>query len=193
MNTFLIQQLRQQTGAGIVDCQKALKESGENIEKAVEILRKKGLKVARKKQDRDTKEGVIGSYIHSNQKTASLIQVFCETDFVARNEEFKELAHDLAMQITAMAPQYLSPEDVPQETKDKETEIITETLKKEGRPDNLIEKIIPGKLDKFYQETCLLKQKFIKDDKKTIEDIIKEKIQKLGENIVIGEFIKMEL
>lgn len=188
-----IQKLRQLTGAGVLDCKKALEEANLNIEQAVEILRKAGIKVAQAKQDRQTGEGYIGSYVHSNGKVASLVELKCETDFVSRNQEFKDLARDLAMQITAMVPLYVSPQDVPEVIKDKEKEIASASLKLEGKPEAVMEKILAGKLNKFYEEVCLLKQKFIKEDKKTVEEIIMAKIQKLGEKIEIGRFSRLAL
>lgn len=188
-----IQKLRQLTGAGVLDCKKALEEANLNIEQAVEILRKAGIKVAQAKQDRQTGEGYIGSYVHSNGKVASLVELKCETDFVSRNQEFKDLARDLAMQITAMAPLYVSPQDVPEVIKDKEKEIASASLKLDGKPEAVMEKILAGKLNKFYEEVCLLKQKFIKEDKKTVEEIIMAKIQKLGEKIEIGRFSRLAL
>lgn len=188
-----IQKLRQLTGAGVLDCKKALEEVNFNIEQAVEVLRKAGVKVAQAKQDRPASEGFIGSYVHTNGKVASLVELKCETDFVARNQEFKDLARDLAMQITAMSPQYASPEDVHREIKDKEKEIARASLKLEGKPDQVIEKILQGKLNKFYEEVCLLKQKFIREDKKTVEEIITAKIQKLGEKIEVGRFARLAL
>jgi len=188
-----IQKLRQLTGAGVLDCKKALEEANLNIEQAVEILRKAGIKVAQLKQDRQTSEGFIGSYIHSNGKVAALIELKCETDFVAKNQEFKDLARDLAMQITAMSPLYVSPQDVTEAVKAKEKEIASTSLKLEGKPAAVLEKILDGKLNKFYEEVCLLKQKFIKEDKKTIEEIIMAKIQKLGEKIEVGRFVRLAL
>lgn len=188
-----IQKLRQLTGAGVLDCKKALEEANLNIEQAVEILRKAGIKVAQLKQDRQTSEGFIGSYIHSNGKVAALIELKCETDFVAKNQEFKDLARDLAMQITAMSPLYVSPQDVTEAVKAKEKEIASASLKLEGKPAAVLEKILDGKLNKFYEEVCLLKQKFIKEDKKTIEEIIMAKIQKLGEKIEVGRFVRLAL
>jgi elongation factor Ts len=193
MNLDQIKQLRQQTGAGINDCQECLKQAQGDFAKAIELLRKRGVQIAHKKSERQTTEGTIGYYIHSNGKLASVVKVRCETDFVAKNKEFQELAKDLAMHITAMNPEYKSENDVPQEVKDKEKEIEAEKLKTEGKPKEIIEKILQGKLRKFYEQVCLLNQPFVRDDKKSIEDLIKEKIQKLGENIEIGEFVRMEL
>jgi len=183
--------LREKTGAGIVDCKNALKEAGGDIEKAVEILRRKGIKVAEKKAGRQTKEGIIESYIHTGAKIGVLIEVNCETDFVAKNEEFKEFAHDLAMQVAARAPSYISREEVPQEILEKEKEIIKEQFK--DKPEHILEKIVNNKLNEFYKEKCLLEQPFIKDENKTIKDLLTEKIAKFGENIVIKRFVRYEL
>ncbi|MGB9637530.1 MAG: translation elongation factor Ts [Patescibacteria group bacterium] len=188
-----IKQLREKTGAGILDCQKALKEANGNFDKAVEILRKRGQKIALNKQERTMREGVIDAYIHSNKKIGVLIEVTCETDFVARNQEFREFVHDLAMQIAATNPQWIVPKDVPSEIIEKEKEIYRQEIKDEKKPAEIIEKIIDGKLQKFYTENCLLKQPFIKNDKITIEDLLKEKVAKMGENIKIQRFIRFAL
>jgi elongation factor Ts len=189
VNPNKIKELREKTGAGVMEIKKALSESSGDEEEAIEILRKSGQKIAAKKQDRLTGQGLIGSYVHSNGKVASLVEVNCETDFVARNMEFRELIHDLAMQVAATNPLYLKPEDVPEDVLEKEKEIARESLKKEGKPKEIIEKIVQGKINKFYQEFCLLKQLFIKDDKKTVEQLVTEKIAKLGENIQIKRFV----
>lgn len=189
----LIKKLREKTGGGIVEVKKALEESGGNEEQAIEILRKKGEKIALKKQAREMREGIIACYSHSNYKAAALVEITCETDFVAKNEEFRQMGKEIAMQVVAMEPQYLSPEEVPAEVLEKEKEIILEQLKKEGKPEKMRDKITEGKLKKFYEETCLLKQPFIKDDKKTIEKMVMEKIAKLGENVKITRFIKFSL
>lgn len=188
-----IKQLREMTGAGINDCKKCLEEARGDFNKAIELLRKKGAEIAHKKSFRKTGEGAIGCYVHSNQKIAALVKIKCETDFVARNSEFQELAKDLAMQITAMNPLYKSEDDVPEQIKNKEKEIETEKLKTQNKPATIIDKILEGKLRKFYEQVCLLNQPFVRDDKKSIDDLIKEKIQKLGENIEVGEFVRMEL
>lgn len=190
-----IKQLRLQTGAGICDCKKALDEAKGDMNKAVEILRKKGQKIAAAKQVRKIKQGLIEAYIHADGKRGAMIELGCETDFVARNKEFKNLAHDLVMQVTATDPLYISPEDVPREVIEKEKEIIREELKnlKTKKQKSIMEKIIQGKLEKYYQEVCLLKQPFIKDDKMTVQDLITEKISKLGENIQIRRFIRYSL
>jgi elongation factor Ts len=184
-----IKEIREKTGAGVMEIKKALSESAGDEKEAIDILRKSGQKIAAKKQNRGTNQGLIGTYVHSNGKVAALVEVTCETDFVAMNSEFKELAHDLAMQVAAANPLYLKPEDVPEDVLEKEKEIARESLKKEGKPKEIIEKIIQGKLDKFYSEVCLLKQLFIKDDKNTVEQLVTEKIAKLGENIQVKRFV----
>ncbi len=193
ISASLVKELRDKTGAGMMDAKSALEEAGGDMEKAVEILRKKGQKIAAKKADRAMNEGAIGVYLHSNGKIAAFVAVTCETDFVARNDDFKKFVNDLAMQVAAMNPKYLSPEDVPEEVKNKEKEIYREELKDQGKPENVIEKIIEGKLEKFYEENCLLKQPFIKDDKLTIEKWLTDNIAKIGENIKIKTFSRIEI
>ncbi len=189
-----VAKLRQQTGCGINDCRNALEEAGGDVDKAMEVLRKKGeLKAAKKSAERETKEGIIYSYIHPNKKIGSMVELDCETDFVARNEEFQALAKDLAMQIAATNPLYLKPEDIPEEVLNKEKEIYKEQLLAESKPEDMIDKIVEGKLSKWYEEVCLLKQSFIKDEDLTIEDLIKEKIAKIGEKIEIDNFVRFEV
>ncbi len=190
----MILKLREMTGAGMNDCQKALTEANGDIEKAKEFLRKSGeVKAAKKMTERIAKEGIVYSYVHSNNKVGSMIELFCETDFVARTDDFKNLARDLAMQIVAMSPEYLSPEQVPAGAIDKEKEIYRAQLEKEGKPAEMIEKIMTGKLAKYYEEVCLLKQATIKDDKIKIEDMLKAMIAKTGEKIEIGKFIRFQI
>ena len=189
-----IAKLRNQTGAGMMDCKKALDEAGDDYDKAIDVLRKKGeAKASKKMAEREAKEGIVYSYIHSSNKSGAMVELFCETDFVARTDDFKSLAHDIAMQIVAMSPDYLKPEDVPSEVIEKEKEIYREQLKKEGKPEEMVEKILLGKLDKFYQEVCLLKQSFIKEDKLSVEDMIKQVIAKTGEKIEIGNFANFQI
>lgn len=188
----IVKNLRQATGAGILECRKALDEGGGNLDKAAEILRKKGQKIFDKKQDREVKEGLIEAYVHSNGKIGVLVEVVCETDFVARNKEFRELAHDLAMQVAAVCPLWVKPEDVPRDVLEKEKEIAKEGLPKD-KPAQVTEKIIEGKIQKFYTQTCLLEQPFIKDEKLTIRELIKEKVAKLGENIQVKKFIRFQI
>lgn len=186
-----VKMLREKTNAGMMDCKTALKEAGGDIDKAIEILRKKGISLASKKSSRATKEGIIASYIHLNGKIGVLVEVNCETDFVARNEEFKNFVKDLTMQIAACIPAYLKREDVPKEVIDKEADIIKEQNK--NKPPQALEKIIEGKLNSFYQETCLLEQPFIKDPKIPIKDLLTSLIAKTGENIVIRRFTRYQL
>lgn len=189
----LIKKIRELTGAGMIDVQNALAESNDDEKKAIEILRKKGQKIASKRGGRTTSEGVIDSYVHANGKVAALVAVSCETDFVARNEDFRAFAHEVALQIAATAPQYLSPDEIPIDVIEKEKEIFRAQLKQEGKPENKWEKIIEGKLAKFYSEVCLLKQQYIKDDSKTIEGLLTEQIGKIGENIKITKFVYFTL
>jgi len=194
INTQTIQKLRQQTSAGIMNIKKALEEAENDETKALEILRKMGQKLASKKQtNRETKDGIIGSYIHPNNKIATLILLSCETDFVAKNEEFKKLAHDLAMQVAGMNPEYISSDKIPTEIVAKEKEIYKAQSELKNKPENIKDKIIEGKLNKFYSEICLLNQKFIKDDTKIIKDIIDEISAKLGEKIEVKKFIKFSV
>ncbi len=192
-DTQLIVKLRSLTGAGIVDCQKALQEASNDFEKAVELLRKKGQKVAANKQERETKEGIIYSYIHAGGRVGVLIELLCETDFVARNDEFKQLAHDISLHIAAMNPLVISMTDIAAETLEKEKEIYREQMKDEKKPQDILEKIIEGKLSKFYQEVCLLNQQFVKDDSMTIQSLIERAIGKIGENIKVGRFTRYSL
>jgi elongation factor Ts len=188
-----IKALRDKTGAGIVEVKKALEESAGDENKAIEILRKRGQEKAMKKSERTTQEGLVASYIHSNQKVGAIVKLFCETDFVARNEEFKALALDLAMHITAMNPKYLRPEDIPVEIIEKEKEIWKAQMTEEKKPAEIIEKIMTGKEKKFREENALLTQAFVKEPDRTISEIIDEKISKIGENIQVGDFSRLEL
>ncbi len=192
-DTQLIVKLRSLTGAGIVDCQKALQEGGNDFDKAVELLRKKGQKVAANKQERETKEGLVYSYIHAGGRVGVLLELLCETDFVARNDEFKQLAHDIALHIAAMNPLVISQSDVAPEALEKEKEIYREQMKDEKKPQEILEKIIEGKISKYYQEVCLLNQQFVKDDTLTIQGLIERTIGKIGENIKVGRFTRYSL
>lgn len=188
-----IKKIREQTGAGVVDIKKALDETNGDEAKAIEILRKKGQDKALKKSDREAKEGVVVSYIHSNNKLGAMVKLYCETDFVARNDEFQELAKDVAMHISATDPQFLNPEDVTQKVVDKEKEIWEEQIKEEGKPKDIVEKIMEGKEKKFREEISLMSQPFVKDTDMTVGELITEKIGKIGENIQIGDFSRFEL
>ncbi len=189
----LVKTLREMTGAGILECKKALEETNGNLEEAVELLRKRGIAKAAKKAGRETKEGIIHAYIHAGGRVGVLLELNCETDFVAKNELFKELANEIALQIAAMRPQYVSRDTVPKEVIEKEGEIAREAAIAEGKPEHIAEKIAEGKVEKFLKEVCLLEQPYIKDDKKTVEDLIKEYIAKLGENIQVRRFTRYEI
>jgi elongation factor Ts len=189
----MIKELREKTQAGMLDCKKALIECGGDREAAVDYLRKKGLAAANKREGRIAKEGIIASYIHNNSKIGVLLELNCETDFVARNQDFQNLAKDLCMQVAAANPLYVSPEDVAADVLEREKEIYREQLKESGKPANVIEKIVEGKLQKFYSEVCLLEQEFIKDNKVIIKDLIKNKIATYGENITVGRFVRFQI
>jgi elongation factor Ts len=189
----LVKELRGKTGAGILDCQKALQDTGSDIEKAIDLLRQKGLAAAQKKAGRETKEGLISSYIHSGSKIGVLLEVNCETDFVARNEEFRDFVKEVAMQITASQPLFVRREDIPEDLVEREKNIYMAQVKESGKPEAAWEKIVKGKLEKYYQEQCLLEQAFIKDPKITIQDLMAQKIAKLGENITISRFTRYQL
>jgi elongation factor Ts len=185
-----IKKLREQTGAGIIEVKKALEEANGDEDKAIELLRKAGQSKAVKKADREANEGIIGSYIHSNQKLGAMVKILCETDFVARNEDFQAFATDIAMHITAADPQCLRAEDVDENLVAKEREIWKEQLKEEGKPEEIMDKIMEGKENKFRAEVALLSQPFVKDPEKTVEDLLNETIAKIGEKIEIGEFAR---
>jgi len=177
----------------MMDAKQALSEAAGDFDRALENLRKQGKKIAAKKAEREASEGLIGVYLHSNGKVAAMVELKCETDFVARTDKFKQLANDIAMQIAAMSPAYLSPEDVPEEVKEKEREIYRAEVEQQGKPAEIVEKIVEGKLNKFYSQVCLLKQQFIKDDSLTIEQLLEQSIAALGENIKIGKFVRFSL
>ena len=188
----LVKELREKTGAGVVDCKKALAESQGDLTKAIEHLRKKGMASAEKKSGRSTREGLIGTYVHAGEKLGVLLEVNCETDFVARTEEFRSLIRDLAMQIAGAhpSPRYIQPQDVPKEVIEKERQIYLAQAKESGKPEKAWDKIIEGKLAKFYSGICLLEQPFIKDPNLTIAQLLIQKIAQLGENIVIRRFTR---
>jgi elongation factor Ts len=189
----LVKELRVKTGAGIMDCKEALRASNGNFDKAVDFLREKGLSAATKKSSRATKDGLIASYIHMGGKVGVMIEVNCETDFVAKTETFKNLTRDLAMHVAAMNPLYVKPEDVPEATLQREKDIYRKQVIAEGKPEKIADKIVEGKLKKFYEEVCLIKQKFIKDTNMTVEDLIKAAIAATGENIIVKRFVRYQL
>jgi elongation factor Ts len=189
----MVKQLRDTTNAGMMDCKKALAECGGDMEKATEYLRKKGIASAAKKEGRQTSQGIIDAYIHPGGRVGVMIEVACETDFVARTDDFKELVHNLAMHIAASAPMALRREDVDPALVEKEREIYRDQMKDQGKPENIIDKIVTGKIDKYYAEICLLEQKFVKDPDLTVEDYIKSVIGKLGENMMVRRFERYEI
>lgn len=189
----LIKKIRNQTGAGVVDIKKALDQAGGIEEQAIKILRQKGLEKAEKKGGREAKEGVIATYVHTNGKNAAMVKVLCETDFVARNEEFLALAKDIAMQIVGMNPLCIHPEDFPADLVEEQKVFWEKEISAEKKPQNVIEKIMQGKEEKLRKQNALMTQAFIKDQDRTVEEVIKEKIAKIGENIIVEEFHKMEL
>jgi elongation factor Ts len=188
-----IKKLRDETSAAIVDVKEALDEANGDLEEAKKILHKKGQKVVDKKAGRESNEGLVESYIHTNGKIGVLVKVMCETDFVARNEDFKAFAHDVAIQIAASAPKYISADEVPDEAVEEEKEIIVEQARKEGKPEEVIEKIVAGKVSKIKDEFSLLSQPLVKDPEKTVKELLTEVTAKLGEKIEIGEFVRYEL
>jgi elongation factor Ts len=192
-NSTLVKELREKTGAGILDCQKALTESGNDVDKAIEHLRQKGLAAAQKKAGRETNEGLISAYIHPGSRIGVLVEVNCETDFVARNEEFQAFVKDLALQIAASNPSFVKREDIPASVVEKERQIYQAQAKEMGKPEAAWPKIVDGKLEKFFQESCLLEQVFIKDPTVTIKDLLAQKIAKIGENMSIRRFTRYQL
>jgi len=192
-STDQIKQLREETGISIMDCKKALEETSGNIEEAKELLRKWGKEFASKKTGRDTKQGIVDTYLHSNKKVGVMIQLQSETDFVAKSDEFRKLAHEICLQIAAMSPLYLRKEDIPEEFLKREKEICQEQFKDSGKPQEIVSQIIEGKLNKYAREICLLSQPWVKDDTKTIEDLVRDHINKLGENIVIKKFTRYKI
>ncbi|MDR0595301.1 MAG: translation elongation factor Ts [Puniceicoccales bacterium] len=187
----MVNELRQRTGAGLMECKKALVEAGGNFDEATVILKKRGIAFAEKKVGRDVSEGVIQAYIHPGARIGVLLELKCETDFVAKNEEFLKLARDICMHIAAMSPKYISFEEIPEEDVAKEREVAAEQCK--GKPVNAIEKIIEGKLAKWYGEQCLLKQPFVKNQEQTVESYIAEWISKIGENIKVARFVRYQI
>ncbi|HWP82805.1 MAG TPA: translation elongation factor Ts [Bacteroidota bacterium] len=188
-----VKKLREKTGAGMMDCKRALEETGGDMDAAIEYLRKKGAATAAKRADRETNQGVVEAYIHAGGRIGAMVELNCETDFVAKTPQFKTLAHDIAMQIAAMNPQFISRDQVPQEVQQKELEIYKSQAQNEGKPAQIAEKIAQGRLDKYFQEVCLLEQSFIKDSGKTIKDIIDEATAAIGEKISVRRFQRYHL
>jgi len=193
MSIDLIKKLREETGIGLSECKDALEKSQGDIEKAKEILKKKGKEIAANKSMRQAQQGLIDSYIHSNGKVGVLIEIKCESDFVAKSDNFKDFSRQVAMQIAAMNPLYVDEQDVPSEVIEKEKEIYRDQMKDSDKPEEIVQKIIDGKLEKWYAEVVLLNQKWIKDDKKTIRDLVNDLISQLGEKIEISRFVRFEI
>ncbi len=193
INATMVKQLRDKTGAGMMDCKKALTECDGNMEKAVDFLRKKGLATAQKRAGRAMTEGTIQSYIHMGGKLGVLVEVNCETDFVARNDDFKEFTKNIAMHIAASNPLGIQPEHIPEDTIEREKEIYRAQAKEMGKPEKVVEKIVEGKLDRFFKDNCLLNQAYVRDPDMTISDLLTELIGKIGENITIKRFVRYQI
>ncbi len=189
----MVKELRDATGAGMMDCKKGLQECGGDMDQAVEYLRKKGIASAAKKKGRETAQGIVGSYIHMGGKVGVLVEVACETDFVARTDDFQEFVHNVAMHIAAAAPVAVSRDEVDGAVIEKEREIYAAQMKEQGKPDNIIDKIVEGKVDKYYSEIVLLEQKYVKDPDMTVEDYLKSIIGSLGENMQIKRFARFQI
>ena len=189
----LVKELRDRTGAGFAACREALVEVNGDLQKAIDVLRKKGQAAAAKKAQRATSEGLVGSYIHAGGKIGVLVEVNCESDFVARTEDFQKLCHDVAMHIAALDPRFLRREEVTQEILDREREIYKDQAQQTGKPENVIDKIVNGKMEKFYEENCLYEQHFIKDEGVTIKELVDQAIAKMGENIAIRRFSRFKV
>jgi elongation factor Ts len=188
-----VKELREKTGAGMLDCKKALEEANGDMTRAAEILREKGLAAAAKKAGRIATEGIVESYIHGGGRIGVLVEVNCETDFVGKTDQFREFVRDIAMHIAASNPKYIRREEVPQEELDKEREILRTQALNEGKPEKVVEKIVEGRISKYFEENCLLEQPFVKDPDKTVQELLNEKISTIGENISIRRFARFEL
>lgn len=189
----LVKKLREKTGVGLMDCKEALKHAAGDMEKAIEYLREKGLAKLQKRMGKVASEGVIASYIHTGGKVGTMVEVNCETDFVANTKEFQEFAKDIAMQITASNPLYVKREDVPEDAKEKEKNIYRKQAIESGKPEKIVDKIAEGKMEKFYQEVCLIEQPFIKNQDITVKELLEELIVKMGEKIVVNRFVRFQL
>jgi elongation factor Ts len=193
ITTAMVKELRQATGAGVLDCRKALETHDGDMEKAIAYLREKGLAAAAKKAGRQASEGVVEAYVHPGSRVAVMLELNCETDFVARTADFKTLAHDLALHIAFAAPRYISRADVPQEVVESERAIYRAQALTEGKPEHVVDRIVEGRLEKFYQQVCLMEQPFVKDEERTVQDQINEAIAKLGENVLLSRFVRYQV
>ncbi len=189
----MVQELRGRTGMGMMDCKKALQEADGDMEKAIELLRKKGAKVAEKRADKEAAEGLVSTYVHAGNKIGVLVEINCETDFVASTDDLKQFANDICLQIAAVGPKYLAPEDVDQEYLEKEKQFLKEQLQEQGKPEHMLDQIVQGKVEKIYKDICLLKQPFVKNEDLTVEEVLHELMTKLGEKIVIRRFTRYEV
>ena len=189
----MVKELRERTGVGMMDCKNALVETGGDMEKAIEALRTKGLAQAAKKASRVASEGMVSSYIHMGGRIGVLLEVNCETDFVAKTEEFKSFCHDIAMQIAASKPEFVRREEVSQEVIETEKRILRQQALNEGKPEKIVDKMVEGRIEKYYKENCLMEQPFIKDTDKTVQDLLNDKVMKLGENISVRRFARYEV
>jgi len=190
ITTAMVKELRQATSAGVLDCRKALEESGGDFDKAVAHLREKGLAAAAKRAGRQASDGRVEAYVHPGSRIAVMLELNCETDFVARTDDFKTLAHDLALHIAFAAPHYLTRQDVPEGVLESERAIYRAQALQEGKPANVVDRIVEGRLEKFYQQTCLMEQPFVRDEDRTIQDLVTEAIAKFGENVVLRRFVR---
>lgn len=193
VNAEQVKQLREKTGAGFMDCKNALSEAEGDMERAIDLLRQKGIDVALSREGKAAEEGIIASYIHAGNQIGVLVDLRCETDFVARTDEFREFGRDLAMQVAAMEPKWIAPEDVPPEAVEHEREVLRQQALEEGKPEHIVEKMVEGRLQKFYENECLLKQPFIRDDSVTIEDKLNELVAQCGERVVIARFVRYQV
>ncbi len=193
VNAEQVKQLREKTGAGFMDCKNALSEAEGDMERAIDLLRQKGIDVALAREGKAAEEGIIASYIHAGNQIGVLVDLRCETDFVARTDEFREFGRDLAMQVAAMEPKWIAPEDVPPEAVEHEREVLRQQALEEGKPEHIVEKMVEGRLQKFYENECLLKQPFIRDDSVTIEDKLNELVAQCGERVVIARFVRYQV
>ena len=193
ITTDMIKELRQATGAGVLDCRNALQECEGDVERAMALLHAKGLASAEKKMDRVANEGIIGAYVHTGSKMAALVELNCETDFVARTSEFQELAHELAMQVVATRPRWLRPEDIPASVVEVEREQYRKQALEEGKVEHIIDRIVEGRMEKFFDQFCLMRQPYIRDEDLTIEELVRRKIARLGENVVVRRFARLEV
>jgi len=193
ITTAMVKELRQETGAGVLDCRDALESNDGDFESAVTYLREKGLAAVAKRTGREASEGLVEAYVHHGSRVGVLMELNCETDFVARTDDFKELAHNIALHIAFAAPGYMTPEDVPEDVVEQERAVYRAQALEEGKPEHIVERIVDGRLEKFYEQVCLMGQPFVKDEDKTIQDLINDAVARLGENIVLRRFARYEL